>query len=177
MKKLRSRIREALAKLRFSVHINPPEGVYDQDGIWTLHNHDFMQDPKFCKAYKHGAQHVDYKIQWRAYIAVWCAQRALEREGDFVECGVNFGNLSVTIMDYLDWNQLDRNFYLLDAFGNFSGHDSKNDMEERLSVGQYIPNLQIAQKTFSEWERVNVIQGLVPGTLTRVETKKIAYQG
>ena len=32
------------------------DNEYDQDGLKTPHNHDFMQDPLFCEAYQRGLQ-------------------------------------------------------------------------------------------------------------------------
>ena len=28
--------------------------VYDQDGLKSVHNHDFMHEPRFCRAYARG---------------------------------------------------------------------------------------------------------------------------
>ena len=30
------------------------KNVYSQDGLITEHNHDFMKDPSFCKAFERG---------------------------------------------------------------------------------------------------------------------------
>ena len=35
-----------------------PDAIYDQDGLRTVHNHDFLNDADFIRAYKRGAQAV-----------------------------------------------------------------------------------------------------------------------
>ena len=76
--------------------------TYNQDGLISNHNHDFMLDPAFCKAYQRGVQACqDYKWHWRVHIGLWAAYSGSKLQGDFVECGVNRGVLSSAIMDYL----------------------------------------------------------------------------
>src|SRR5260221_13370256 len=76
-----------------------------------------MQDPSFCKAYARGCQAAsDYRWHWRVHIGLWAAFTASRYPGDFVECGVNRGFLSSAIMEFLNWDSLQRTFYLLDTF-------------------------------------------------------------
>ena len=44
------------------------------------------------------------------HIALWVASRCARLEGDFVECGVNYGLNSSAIMHHLNWNKLGKNF-------------------------------------------------------------------
>ncbi|MGB6325672.1 MAG: hypothetical protein WBG11_07835, partial [Methylocella sp.] len=40
--------------------------LYDQDGLRSIHNHDFMSDPAFVRAYQRGVQAAsDYGWHWR----------------------------------------------------------------------------------------------------------------
>lgn len=43
-------------------------------------------------------------------------ERVRNKEGDFVECGVNRGGLSRAVMHYVDFERLDKQFWLLDTF-------------------------------------------------------------
>jgi len=92
--------------------------VYDQDGLRSVHNHEFMGDPSFRKAYERGIRATgrDYQWHWRVHVGLWVATCASRLPGDFVECGVNRGFLSSAVMDYLDWDSLGKHFYLLDTF-------------------------------------------------------------
>ena len=47
--------------------------VYDQDGLRSIHNHEFMDDPAFRKAYERGVRAAgdDYRWHWRVHIGLW----------------------------------------------------------------------------------------------------------
>ena len=100
--------------------------AYAQDGLISVHSHAFMQDPAFIRAYARGVKAIGgidtYQWHWRVHVGLWVAKVAAGLEGDFVECGVNRGFLSSAIMEYLDWNSLDRGFYLLDTFAGLGTH-------------------------------------------------------
>jgi hypothetical protein len=55
-------------------------------------------------------------IHWRAYILCWAAARALDLDGDFVECGTNKGGTALIVYKYVDFEKLNKKFYLLDTF-------------------------------------------------------------
>jgi hypothetical protein len=93
------------------------DGAYDQDGLFSLHNHDFMKDASFCKAYERGCRAAsDYQWHWRVHIGLWAAATASKLTGDFVECGVNTGIMSGAVCKYLDFNETGRSFWLFDTF-------------------------------------------------------------
>jgi len=92
---------------------------YSKDGLYTMHNSDFIKDLKFSKSYQLGKDTGSWgqsDIEWRAFVACWVADKVKTLEGDFVECGVNKGGLSRTVIDYIDFNSLDKKFYLFDTF-------------------------------------------------------------
>ncbi len=159
--------------------------VYDQDGLRTIHNHDFIRQPSFCKAYERGCQAADdYRWHWRVYIGLWAAFSASKLDGDFVECGVNRGFMSSAIMESLDWDSLNKTFYLLDTFeGLEERYVSDEDREcgaiwknERLlEDGFYVRGVDSVKANFSQWKNIRIIPGPVPETLNGVETKKVAY--
>jgi hypothetical protein len=160
--------------------------AYDQDGLRTVHNHEFMQDPQFCRAYERGVAAVgyDYGWHWRVHVGLWVASCANQLEGDFVECGVNRGFLSSAIMEDLDWNQSGKMFYLLDTF---AGVDEKEIIQRphtqeeieinrrRKERGYYVLDVEEVRKNFSQWRNVRIIQGRVPETLPMIEATRIAY--
>jgi SAM-dependent methyltransferase len=160
--------------------------VYDQDGLRSFHNHEFMDDPAFRKAYERGVRAAgdDYRWHWRVHVGLWVAACAAQLEGDFVECGVNRGFLSSAIMDYLDWDSLGKHFYLLDTFrglderfvsaeDKISGAAEKNRMN--VASGFYIQGTEEVQANFSQWKNVSLVEGSIPETLPQVRAEKIAY--
>ena len=166
----------------------PSHGHYDQDGLRSIHNHQFMDDERFIKAYTRGTEALDegetYTIHWRLHIALAAAFHASKLEGDFVEAGVNKGFVSSAIMQYLNWNSLSKNYYLLDTFAGIpeanraenakkGGVDFKSD--DRIASGFYTSDVESLRENFSQWERVNIIQGAVPETLKEVKSDSIAF--
>ena len=74
------------------LQVGPAFAPYDQDGLFSIHNHEFMADPDFIRAYARGVKAVggvDYQWHWRVHVGLWAAANAAKRPGDFVECGVN----------------------------------------------------------------------------------------
>ncbi len=156
------------------------DDAYDQDGLWSVHNHDFMTDKLFSKAYNRGcAADSDHRIHWRIHIGLWAAITASKLEGDFVECGVNRGFLSSAIMDFLDWNSVEKTFYLLDTFAGLAPDQSSaaelRKAEAMTAKGYYCNGVDSIQRNFSQWHNVRIIQGTVPQTLDQVDTDKVAY--
>jgi len=160
--------------------------VYDQDGLRSIHNHEFMDDPPFRKAYARGVRAAgdDYRWHWRVHIGLWAGVCAARLDGDFIECGVNRGFLSSAIMDYLNWDSLGKHFYLLDTFRGLderfvspadraSGAVEKN--QKSLGSGFYVQGIEAVRANFSQWKNVSLIEGSIPETLPQVRAEKIAY--
>jgi hypothetical protein len=160
--------------------------IYDHDGLLTDHNHDFIRDPSFYTAYQRGveAAHADYQIHWRAHIALWAGWTASKSEGDFVECGVNFGFFSSAIMKFLDWDTLGKTFYLMDTFcgideslllDNERMGGTVETNRRHLHRGFYTSDVADVRRNFREWENVRIIEGSVPETLTQVDCDRVTF--
>lgn len=156
--------------------------AYNQDGLLSIHLHDFMQDPGFVRAYQRGvkAADIDYRWHWRAHVGLWCAYTAAKVDGDFVECGVNRGFLSSAIMEDLDWNSLDKTFYLLDTFAGIDENLATKDelaegIMQRNDANPYNTNLELVRKNCEEWHNVDIIVGPVPDTLDQLKSDRFAY--
>jgi hypothetical protein len=164
----------------------PDSSLYNQDGLKTGHNHDFLKDPGFIQAYNRGikATGKDYHFHWRVHVAIWAARAASKLEGDFVECGVNKGFISSAVMEYLNWNSLHKNFYLLDTFAGidkrYISEEEKSEgildaNQEKIDSNFYVTEVESVKANFSEWKNTEIIVGSVPDTLSRVPASKIAY--
>lgn len=159
---------------------------YDQDGLASVHNHDFMQDPVFQAAYARGIQAVgtDYNWHWRVHTGLWAASVAAKLPGDFAEFGVNRGFLSSAIMQMLDWNTTGRRFYLLDTFAGIderyiNGDDIEIGVVERnahdIETGFYTFDLAAVRENFAEWPAARIIAGAVPETLGQIDSDQFAF--
>jgi hypothetical protein len=163
-----------LARLPSSDH-----GLYNEDGLVTGHNHEFMLDRDFLQAYERGvAAAGDPGWRWRVHVGLWAARTAVRLPGDFVECGVNRGFLSTAIMEFLDWNRVGKGFWLFDTF---SGIDlsllAGEELEQarRRNEQKRYADVKDVRLWFSQWRNAHVIEGPVPGTLTRLDSERVAY--
>lgn len=159
---------------------------YNQDGLVSVHNHEFMREARFVDAYQRGvaATGTDYQWHWRVHIGLWAAQTAARLPGDFVECGVNKGFLSSSIMRLLDWDRLGKQFYLLDTFrGIDARYLSEEDLREGvvqknvdlIASGFYATDAIAVRRNFAEWRNVQIIEGTIPETLPQITAERIAF--
>lgn len=158
--------------------VNPP-ATYNQDGLATVHNCDFMRDPRFAKAYVLGEATGSWggkNIHWRAYVVCWAGQRGLALDGDFVECGVNRGGYARALIAYVNFGELPRRFYLLDTFaGLVDKYISEDERNLGLKPGGYTECFDEVQKTFAPFANVILVRGPVPETLPEVKSEKVAF--
>jgi len=160
--------------------------VYHQDNLMTSHNHEFMNDDTFLKAYARGvkAAEVDYNWHWRVHVGLWAARVASKLSGDYVECGVNKGFLSSAIMEMLDWDTTNRKFYLLDTFSGIdpryiSAVEAEEGILEKnaktIESGFYVTSVDAVMANFSQWKNKKIIVGSIPDTLSEIDTNQVAF--
>lgn len=157
--------------------------TYSHDLLYTYHNADFLKDPLFIESYKLGKEtdknHLldNYDIEWRIHVLCWAATHAAKLDGDFVECGVHTGICSRAIINFTDFNRLNKKFYLLDTFeGLNEKYSTKEEMERNNKMG-YTKRGDIYEEVENTFKNFNVeiIKGVVPDTLSQVDSSKISY--
>ncbi|MEN9949465.1 MAG: hypothetical protein RLY85_217 [Bacteroidota bacterium] len=154
--------------------------TYDTDILTTSNNCDFIREPRFAQAYKAAADTKPwdgFTSQWRVYIVCWFADHVKNLDGDFVECGVNTGAFSRAIIEYVDFNKLNKTFHLLDTFEGFPTQQITEE-ERKAGIGiyatHYHPVYEEVKKTFQGFN-VNIIKGMIPDSLEVCKTVKIAF--
>lgn len=185
---VRRSLLRAVAQLGYHAVRAVSPRVYAQDGLVSVHNHDFMRDEPFVRAYARGLRALgdapDYRWHWRIHVGLWAAATAAALDGDFVECGVNRGFLSSAIMERLDWDRLGRTFWLLDTFAGLDaryvsdGERTAGALErssEELASGFYVAGAKDAIANFAQWKNARVVVGPVPDTLPGVTAVRVAY--
>jgi hypothetical protein len=160
---------------------------HSSDGLFTPHQPRFLASQRFQSAYRRGvdaSQGFDPGFEWRVHIALWAAARAMQVEGDFVECGVNAGFISSAILQYLDWESTGRAFYLIDTFAgppltqySESEIQQGRDQVARQAVtsGAYVTDIERVRSNFSQWPHAKVIQGEVPEALSHLPVTQVAF--
>lgn len=155
--------------------------TYATDGLVTSNNSDFQNDPRFKSAYQKAVDTSpweNFALQWRAYIVCFLADKVKNLEGDFVECGVNTGAYSRAIIDYINFDNLDKDFYLFDTYNGLNKSQVTED-ELKAGIGMYfntyIDVYEAVKKTFSQFNRVKIIKGTVPETLPEYKGSQLCY--
>jgi len=160
--------------------------LVEMDGITAAgRNRSFLADPVFAKAWQHSAEANAEgwpdgvpDVRWRAHIAVWAARRGLVLEGDFVECGVHTGLLSLTICHALDFSRVDKRFHLFDTFAGIPIETVETSEAERVAAANarvYRDVYDIAVRNFSPFPNAKLVRGLLPDTLSGAQIGRIAY--
>ena len=153
--------------------------TYNEDGLATTHNCDFLQDRRFQDAYSIGKGTGSWgssDVHWRAYVICWAASRGLSLDGDFVECGVNRGGYARAVIAYTGFEKLPRKFYLLDTFsGLVEKYISDEERTLGRSAGGYEECYEAVCRTFEPFHNVSIVRGAVPDTLTHVKSERVAF--
>ncbi len=172
--KIANRLR--LLKLVFSKKLS-----YAQDCLFTTIKTDFMKDPLFIESYNIGRALMpnswgDYQFHWRAYVICWSANQAKNLEGDFVDCGVNTGMFSKMIINFIKFENLKKDYYLLDTFNGMSEkYSSKEEIQRSEEMGYSTDIYEEVKNTFHGLDYVKIIKGAVPETLPLVLSEKISF--
>ncbi|HYJ80386.1 MAG TPA: TylF/MycF/NovP-related O-methyltransferase [Longimicrobiaceae bacterium] len=167
-----------------------PAPSYDSPGlkVWW-HTVDFA-DPRFADAYRFGMEGArdfllrrgagpDVRHEWPVLVGCWAAWHAAHLPGDFVECGTNTGLLSMAVCRYVDFNRLDKDFYLFDTYRGIPP-EQISDAEKRLgretlSRAVYRECYAETKRSFAGYPRVKLVRGRVPDTLRTVEIELVCY--
>jgi hypothetical protein len=151
--------------------------TYFMAGMVTNKNCDFMKDPRFIKAYNAGMkQHnmPDTDI-WRYHVNCWAVSHAKRLKGDFVECGVYRGSITMSNIVYIDFKSVkDRKYYLFDTFCGLDKEFSTKEEYNRWE-GLYPDCYKFVVKSFEKYPNVVIVKGVVPKSLSQVKIDRVAY--
>jgi hypothetical protein len=150
--------------------------TFREDGLSTVHNCDFLKAEPFQSAYAAALRlQPGVDIRWRAHVTQWAASHAACLNGDFVECGVYRGFLSMSAMTYIDFNTVsDRKFYLFDTYSGLV--DDQVTTEDRAAFRNYYDDTyQCVIDSFREFPNAVVVKGVVPESLNAVVIDRVAY--
>lgn len=117
-------------------------------------------------------------IRWRAHIALWAARSCQHLPGDFVECGVHTGLLSLTICHGLDFARQPRTFWLFDTFNGIPLDEVVEEELARCKAANqsfYRDVLAVARANFAPFPNVVLVPGVLPQSLEQANIDSIAY--
>lgn len=162
---------------------------FEADGLGTFRkNVGFLEDEKFQAAWKN-AEKLNYEgwqksglgvpdIRWRAHVCCWAAKNALHLKGDFVECGVHTGLLSLTVSEYIDLDQTGKNFWLFDTFEGIPTADLDDDEKKLADYANeliYFDVYELAKRNFATYKNAHLVRGVIPETLTIPNIEDISF--
>ena len=102
----------------------PQWGIFRR-GLSLTSDISFLKDTKFMTSYEKAIdnqlmeiwQVENDSIIWRAHLLCWFLDQNVPEDGDWVECGVWYGWLSKTLIEYCDFEKKSNsNFYLIDGW-------------------------------------------------------------
>jgi O-methyltransferase len=156
--------------------------------VHTQADCSFMNDERFKEAYaktikidKERLLGTDsaYDIRWRVHTILWAAKHALSVPGDFLDLGCGFGLLSAALVNYLEFEKVDKKLFMVDSF---CGLDIKRCSEEELERHRtlYMPlsgsNWESGlREEFDAYSNVKVIQGFAPKVLKKVPSNNFSF--
>jgi O-methyltransferase len=158
-------------------------------------NLSFLNEPRFMEAWKRARElsQDGYSqvpdVRWRAHICCWAAMHGLGLEGDFVECGVNTGLFSTTVASYLTFDRQPKSFYLFDTFAGVPDRIEVWDVTDKIRESiptvdavspkkggsKYFDVFEIAKRNFAPYPNIHLVRGVLPGTLSALNGRKVAY--
>jgi hypothetical protein len=137
----------------------------------------FLRDKKFVETlFSHPNKNSRF-LSWRLHTAYWAAKKALLLDGDFVECGVEGAITSTQIINYLDFKQTNKHFYLYDTFGGIPESYLKKH-QELIKINHYdtvVDNYKIICDRFRNYNNIHIIKGTLPESLNEACPEKIAF--
>jgi O-methyltransferase len=185
----KSAVRRSAWKLGYRIE-RLGDVAYDHDHMTIrARSIPFLKDARFLSAYKrginsdHNTPHGGERdgklhIEWRCAVTCWAAAHGAKLPGDFVECGVNTGVRSLAICEYLDFNSLDKSFYLFDTYCGIPIEQAseKERLYRKAYSEQFYPDcFEATKKNFAAFPRAKLIRGKVPDTLNSVEINRVCY--
>lgn len=161
-----------------------PDYDYDSDGLRVVgRSVGFLSNERFKQAYSKGINSghrfgSDVGIEWRVHTACWAALQCKDLDGDFVECGVNTGIVSLAICNYLDFSKLNKKLYLFDTYCGIpleqAGQTEKSNADQYNS-SHYWDCFEVTKQNFAHVPNAILVRGKVPDTLNDVKIEKVAY--
>ena len=162
-----------------------PPYTFNADGLATVHDAGFLSDSRFAAAYAAGvrtgqriAPPEKLHIEWRVYVCCWAARHAARLAGDFVDCGVGTGIVSLAVCRYIDFETLQRRFWLFDTYAGIpEAQASPVELALARSKNQrhYFDSYDLVGSNFAAYPNVRLVRGEVPGSLAQEDLRAIAY--
>lgn len=150
---------------------------YKMHDVISTKNCEFFTDHDFQRGYQAamGQQYLPNFDGWIIHINQWAAAHCVFLDGDFVECGVNRGRLSMSNIIYTRFEQFKHKKYYL--FDTYCGLDSAVSSTEEVKFykSAYHECYNFVRESFQKFPNVVIVKGSIPDTLTSVSITSVAF--
>lgn len=151
--------------------------TYNATGLITDRLSEFRKDKRFRRSFDVALQAGHWfspPDEWRSHVTCWAAEHGAKLKGDFVECGVAKGFTSRVIMEYLNFKNLQRKFYLIDTY---KGLDKRYFTENDKTREFFYPDMHdFVKKAFAGFSNAIIVRGAIPEVLaTLPKIKSVVY--
>lgn len=155
---------------------------YSTSMLATKHNVSFMEGDDFNRAYEASVRaakrdHWNAGMHFRVHQAIWCARHGLNIGGNFVELGTGRGIIFTAILTSIaDWESRSTQVFLFDTFSS-SAMDFETGFQDSTKGTSpvYAESYESTKSSFKGWSRVNLVQGLLPHSLTQIDVGEIGF--
>ena len=166
-----------------SVSTPQSNGFFAGDNLITCgRNIGFLNDKKFMQSFERARaryeneplRHILTQLIWRKHILASCAVNCLPLDGDFVECGTEYGFGVDVVSDYIDFKNTSKTWWLYDTFAGVPAVQMDKGTAPNAPViadNQF----EIVKQKFADQPRFNIIKGMVPDSFAQGTPSKIAY--
>jgi len=165
----KDKYKKALKLLNESINGCP---IFIADNLITWNrNLSFLRDDYFLD-YLNNKNNNDVvkSTIWRLYILLYFAEIAAKIDGDFMELGVLQGNTVAEVIKKVDFEKLQKKYYLYDLFEWKEGdkHPPLNALKDPLLYEKVCDR-------FTNSSFIQIIKGSIPQSFNEVFPKKICF--
>ena len=134
----------------------PGSGAHLSDDMFVwFRNLGFLEETDFVNAFSPYATDPLLRARiWRVYMLCWAAKSCMKVEGDFVDLGCYDGRTVHVITRYIDFNKINKRYFLYDLFEN------PTDESRKAKHGAGLHSE--VEALFSDYSKIDVIKGPVP---------------
>ncbi len=159
------------------------KGFFAGDNLITCgRNLGFMNDKKFMNSFLRAQaryeneplRHIIGQLIWRKHILASSAINCLSLDGDFVECGTEYGFGVDVVSDYIDFKNTSKTWWLYDTFAGVP--DVQMDKGTTPNAPSIATNqYDIVKEKFKDQPRFRIIKGMVPDSFSQGMPEKISF--
>lgn len=145
-------------------------------------NMGFLQDHKFVASFQRALDRYEIpakkkqleQLIWRKHVLASVAKNCTRLDGDFMECGVEYGFGVDVVSHYIDFQSLSKGWWLCDTFSGVPGDQldtGTNPNPDFIDSGQF----DAVVRKFAYCKNFKVVKGCLPDALIHGMPEKIAF--